>query len=274
MKKRSLLFLVIITTFILILSACGTNSSEDATTEGEESSGKNSLRIVTNAAYAPFEYFDGDKIIGFDVDLINALAEETGYEVKIEHVGWDPIFVEIESNRADLSIGAITINDERKQSFDFSHPYFLSTNKILVPEDSTIQSGEELKGHIVAVQTGTTGSEAVEKLFGKNHKDIKKFEDNNIAIQELLQGGAAAVVADNTVVEEYVKNNSDQKLKVVEDSSSFEQEFYGFMFPKDSKLKAEFDQALNTLYDNGTYVEIYEKWFGVEPNLETLKEQQ
>ena len=80
----------------------------------------------------------------------------------MENVGWDPIFVEIESKRADVGISAITVNDERKQSYDFSVPYFLSTNKILVPEKSDIKSGEELKGKVIAVQTGTTGQEAVE----------------------------------------------------------------------------------------------------------------
>ncbi|MET3696810.1 amino acid ABC transporter substrate-binding protein (PAAT family) [Bacillus oleivorans] len=273
MKKKPFFLLAIILGLIFVLAACGTSTSEETATSGE-TAGTEPLRVVTNAAYAPFEYMEGDKIVGFDIDLINALAEEAGYEIEIEHVGWDPLFVEIESERADLAIGAITINDDRKQTYDFSHPYFLSTNKILVPEDSTIQSGEDLVGLTVAVQGGTTGDAAVEKLFGTNHQDIKKFEDNNLAIQELLQGGAEAVVADNTVVEEYVKNNPDQKLKVVEDSSSFEQEFYGFMFPKGSELKADFDEALNTLFENGTYAEIYEEWFGVEPDLETIKAQQ
>ena len=272
MKKKPFFLLAIFSALVLVLAACGTSSEQ--TTSGEGSEESQTLRVVTNAAYAPFEYMDGDQIVGFDIDLIHAVAEEAGYHIEIEHVGWDPLFVEIESERADLAVGAITINDDRKQTYDFSHPYFLSTNKILVSEDSTVQSGEDLIGLEVAVQGGTTGDAAVEKLFGTNHEDIKKFEDNNLAIQELLQGGAEAVVADNTVVEEYVNNNPEQKLKVVEDSSSFEEEFYGFMFPKGSELKAEFDEALNTLFENGTYAEIYQEWFGVEPDLETIKAQQ
>ncbi|WP_110926472.1 basic amino acid ABC transporter substrate-binding protein [Bacillus massiliglaciei] len=273
MKKRSWFAAMLVSVCMLILAACG-GEEASTTNEGEDSGEKKELRVVTDAAYAPFEYMKGDKVVGFDVDFINAVAKEAGYDVKIEHVGWDPIFVEIESKRADLAISAITVNDERKESYDFSRNYFLSTNKILVPESSDIQSGEDLKGKTVAVQTSTTGQEATEALLGKNHKDIKKFENNNLAIQELLQGGADAVVADNTVVEEYVKNNPDQKLKVVEDSDSFEQEFYGLMFPKGSKLKTEFDEAINTVFDNGKYEEIYKEWFGSEPDLETLKAQQ
>ncbi|MED3688402.1 basic amino acid ABC transporter substrate-binding protein [Peribacillus butanolivorans] len=273
MKKVSFLMFAMVVSMLLIMTGCGKEKEVTTTSEKEESNGK-TLRIVTDAAYAPFEYLEGDKVVGFDVDFINAVAKEAGYKVKVEHVGWDPIFVEIESKRADVGISAITVNDERKQSYDFSVPYFLSTNKILVPEKSDIKSGKELKGKVIAVQTATTGQEAVESLLGKNHKDIKKFENNNLAIQELLQGGAEAVVADNTVVEEYVKNNPDQKLKVVEDSSSFDQEFYGLMFPKGSELKADFDKAVNAIYENGKYAEIYKEWFGTEPDVETLKAQQ
>ncbi|SIR94693.1 basic amino acid ABC transporter substrate-binding protein [Peribacillus simplex] len=273
MKKVSFLVFAMVASLLLVLTGCGKGKEVSTTGKEEESNGK-TLRIVTDANYAPFEYLEGDKIVGFDVDFINAVAKEAGYEVKLESVGWDPIFVEIEGKRADVAISAITVNDERKQSYDFSVPYFLSTNKILVPENSDIKSGDELKGNVIAVQTGTTGQEATEKLLGKNHKDIKKFENNNLAIQELLKGGASAVVADNTVVEEYVKNNPDQKLKVVEDSKSFNEEFYGLMFPKGSELKSEFDKAVNAIYENGKYAEIYKKWFGTDPDIETLKAQQ
>ena len=273
MKKISLLMFGIIASLLLVITGCG-KEDEKASTTGEDGANEKTLRIVTDAAYAPFEYLKGDKIIGFDVDLIHAVAKEAGYKVDLEHVGWDPIFVEIESKRADLAVSAITVNEERKQSYDFSVPYFLSTNKILVPENSKIKSGKDLKGKKIAVQTGTTGQEAVESLIGKNNKNLKKFENNNLAIQELLKGGADAVVADNTVVEEYVKNNPDQKLKVVEDSGSFEEEFYGLMFPKGSDKKAEFDKAVNAVLDNGKYTEIYKEWFGTEPDIDTLKAQQ
>ncbi|WP_243299787.1 basic amino acid ABC transporter substrate-binding protein [Bacillus litorisediminis] len=277
MKKKPYFIFAIITSLMLLLAACGTaneNTQSGSGGEGDDTPETKTLRVVTDAAYAPFESLEGDQIVGFDIDFINAVAEEAGYELKIENVGWDPIFVEIESKRADLAISAITITEERKQSYDFSHPYFLSTNKILVPEESDIQSAEDLKDQVVAVQGGTTGDEAVEGLLGKNNKNIKKFDNNNLAIQELLQGGAAAVVADNTVIEEYVANNPDQNLKVVEDADAFASEFYGVMFPKDSELKAEFDEALNTIFENGTYAEIYKEWFGSEPDIETLKAQQ
>ena len=271
MKKKLLKTIAISMASIMLLAACGTSDKAGESTNGEE--GKETLRVVTNAAYAPMEYLDKGEPVGFDIDLIQAVAEQAGYEIKVEHLGWDPVFVETESKRADLAIAAITIDETRKQTYDFSVPYFQSTNKILIPEGSEITTAEDLKGKKVAVQNGTTGQAAVDELLGKNHQDIKKFEDNNLAIMELESGGADAVVADNVVIEEYAKNNPEKKLKVIEDDA-FESVYLGIMFPKGSELKADFDKALNEVFDNGTYTEIYQEWFGIEPNIDILKEQQ
>jgi glutamine transport system substrate-binding protein len=275
MKNKTGFMLILMTAFMLLLSACGT--SKVSTDEGKNSSDgeeKKVLRVVTDAAYAPFEYQDKGKIVGFDVDFINAVAKEAGYEIEMVNVGWDPLFVEIDKKMADIGISAITINDDRKQTYDFSLPYFLSTNKILVPEDSDIQSAEDLVGKKVAVQKGTTGQEAVEAILGANHKDIKKFDDNNLAIMELTSGGADAVVADNGVIESYAKNNPDQKLVVRGDSDTFAAEFYGLLFPKGSELKSEFDAAIKTIFENGTYTDIYKEWFGQDPDLDIIKAEQ
>lgn len=261
--------LTVLMSLAVVLSACGQKDEGSS----NKTSGK-TVRIVTDAAYAPFESLQGDKVVGFDVDFITAVAKEAGYTAQIDNVGWDPLFVEIGKKTADLAVSAITINDDRKKSYDFSVPYFASVNKILVPENSKIKTSADLKGKVVAVQTATTGQAAVESILGKNNPNIKKFENNNLAIQELLQGGADANVADNGVLEYYVKNNPDQKLKVIEDKKQFAPEFYGILFPKGSKLKPEFNKAVNTLFENGTYAKIYQKWFGTEPDIELLQAQQ
>lgn len=272
MKKWTLLIVIAIG---IILSACGQNEPKETSSGAAGNEGdKKTLRLVTDAAYAPFEYMDGDKVVGFDIDFIKAAAEEAGFKLKIEHVGWDPVFVEIEGKTADLSVSSITVDDDRKQTYDFSVPYFISTNKILVPEGSDIKSAADLKDKVVAVQNGTTGQAAAEQILGDKSGNLKKFESNNLAIQELISGGADAVVADNGVVEEYAKNNPNQKLVVIEDENSFEKEYYGIMFPKGSNLVTEFNKAINTMFENGKYEDIYKKWFGKEPDIEELKAQQ
>jgi glutamine transport system substrate-binding protein len=269
MKKTKLVLTMVVAAFLLILSACGT--SQTAGTTGGE---KKTLRIVTDASYAPFEYQDKGNVVGFDVDFVKAVGKAAGYNVNVEHVGWDPVFVEIKGKTADAAISAITITDDRKQTYDFSIPYFLSKNEILVPKSSDIKSAQDLKGKVVAVQNGTTGQDAVEAIIGKNNDKLKKFENNNLAILELKNGGAAAVVADNTVVETYVKNNPNDNFKFIEDDAAFKKEFYGIMFPKGSKLKAEFDKAIKKVIDDGTYVKLYKQWFKTEPDLKTLKAEQ
>lgn len=273
MRKKLLAMFVLLFSFTVILSACGTSKEESEETGNGSVEEKKVLRVVTDSNYAPFEYMEQGEIVGFDVDFMNAVAKEAGYEIEIVNVGWDPLFVEIKGERADVAMSAITINDDRKQTYDFSFPYFLSTNKILVPEGSDIKTAEDLKDKVVAVQNGTTGQEAVEGLLGKNSPNIKKFENNVLATMELKSGGAAAVVADNTVVEEYAKNNPNEKLVVIEDADSFEAEYYGFMFPKGSELKADFDQAIKTVFENGTYTKIYNEWFGTDPDLEKIQAQ-
>ncbi|MEH7108806.1 transporter substrate-binding domain-containing protein, partial [Bacillus sp. JJ1764] len=156
----------------------------------------------------------------------------------------------------------------------FSVPYFLSKNEILVPKDSPIKSAKDLKDKVIAVQNGTTGQEAAAAILGENSDKLKKFENNNLAILELKSGGADAVVADNTVVETYVKNNPSDNFVVIEDDSAFEKEFYGLLFAKNNKLKAEFDKAINKVIDSGEYAKIYKKWFKIEPDTKVLKDQQ
>ncbi|HEY2420693.1 MAG TPA: basic amino acid ABC transporter substrate-binding protein [Neobacillus sp.] len=267
MKKFKIVATLLVFSLMFVLSACGTSK-----TGGSE---KKTLRVVTDAAYAPFEYQDKGEVVGFDVDFIKAVAKAAGYNVKVEHVGWDPVFVEIKGKTADIGISSITITDERKQTYDFSTPYFLSKNEILVPKNSNITSAKDLKGKKIAVQNGTTGQEAVETLFGKNNDNLKKFDNNNLAILQLKAGGADAVVADNTVIETYVKNNPKDNFKFIEDDGAFANEFYGLMLPKGSKLKVDLDKGIKKVIDDGTYEMLYKKWFnGSKLDLKVLKDQQ
>ncbi|MER2058770.1 MAG: basic amino acid ABC transporter substrate-binding protein [Niallia sp.] len=269
MKKKGFLFALFMS-IVLALAACGTNS-ENASGDGE---GKKKLRVVTDAAYAPFEYMDKDKIIGFDVDVFTAAAEEAGYEFEIVNVGWDPVFAELENGTADVGLSAITINEDRLKSYDFSIPYFESTNKILAPEGTDIEKAADLVEKTVAVQAGTTGADAVDALLGNGNEKVKKFENNNLAILEMKNNGADAVVADNAVLETYAKNNPQDNFTVIEDKEGFESEYYGFMFPKDSEIVEDFSKGLNAILDNGKYAEIYKEWFGQDPDIENLKAQQ
>lgn len=279
MKKVLSLTLALFVMSVLILSGCGTSGSNKSSGGGSSKSSSSvpapgsTLHVVTDAEYAPFESMKNGQVVGFDVDLINAVAKAAGYKVKVDNIGWNPLFVAIQGKQADLAVSAITINSDREQTYDFSVPYFLSTNEIMTKKGSTISSGTDLKGKKVAVQNGTTGQAVVEKIIGKNNQSLEKFSNNNLAIMQLIHGGADAVVADNTVVEAYVKNNPGQNLRLIQDPS-FPKEFYGFMFPKGSALKPVFDKAIKKVFADGTYAQIYKKDFGSDPNVKAIEAQQ
>jgi glutamine transport system substrate-binding protein len=269
MKKRGMVFAVILALFVALIG-CGKSAEQASSTD----SGEKKVIVATEAAFAPFEYLDKGKIVGFDVDFLDAVMKEAGMKYDLKNIGWDPLFAAVQGKEVDLAISGITIDDKRKQTYDFSIPYFESTHMILVKEDSPVTNALDLKGKVIGVQNGTTGQKAVEKLFGTENENIKKFENTVVAIMELLNGGVEAVVTDNAVANEYVKNNPDKKLKAIADPNNFESEFYGIMFPKGSELKPKIDEAIKKVIESGKYAEIYKKWFGQEPNVDNLVKQQ
>jgi len=263
--KKSLFAISLVLAFILLVTGCGNNSAAKT-----DANAKKKLKIITYANWNPFEYLENGKLVGFDVELVEAVAKEAGYDYEITNVGWDAMFEQLRSSTADVGISGITITDARKQTFEFSRPYFVSRQSIVVKDSSTVQSGEDLKGKAVAVQNGSTGQEAMEKLVGKNNEDVKKLK-SGLPYMELNNGGVDAVVGDDTSNQAFLANNSDQKLRIVHDEKTFAPEYFGMMYPKNSTIRADFNTALKKLYDNGTFATIYKKWFKVEPNMEELK---
>jgi glutamine transport system substrate-binding protein len=231
---------------------------------------KKQLTVLTYANWNPFEYLDKGKLVGFDVELVQALAKEAGYTCEVENVGWDALFTQLKSGNGDLGISGITITDARKQTYDFSLSYFVSRQSMVVNADSGIKTAADLKTKTVAVQSGSTGEEATEKILGKNSPNIKKIK-NGLTYLELMNNDVDAVVGDDTSNQKYLLNNPNKKLILIQDKASFDPEYFGMMFLKGSPLKTVFDKAFQKSLDNGIYSKIYQKWFGVKPDLKELK---
>ena len=222
--------------------------------------------VGTDAAYAPFESQNekGD-IIGFDIDVVKAIAAKAGIEVKFVNTPWEGIFNALNQGDRDLLVSAVTITAERKQTMDFSSPYFDAQQLIAVKNDAKVTKFDDLKKLKVGVQTGTTGDEAVTKLQGKTSANIKRFESTPLALKELEAGGVDAVVADNGVVTHYVKNNTDSKFKTIADTS-FTPEQYGLPVKKgNTELLAKLNKGLADIKADGSYDKIYTQYFGAAP---------
>jgi len=283
MKRKSMksLLLFMALAFVLIISACGQskNTQQESATNGtageQQEPAKKKLLVGTDAAYPPFENIEGGNIVGFDIDLVSAVLEEAGYEFEVQHTGWEPLFQNLQNGSVDIGISAITITEDRKKTYDFSVPYFEASQMILVPEGSSVKTYQDLKDKVIGVQNGTTGDIKAQELLGEKSTDIKKYETTPLAIMAMTKKESEGVIADNAVVKYYVANNPDAKVVAIEDSNSFESEFYGLMVQKgNDQLREAVNAALNTVMDNGKYAEIYKKWFGDEPDIEKLKAQQ
>lgn len=256
MKKNSriIMLLALAVMFVFTVTACGSN-------KGASDASAKTYVVGTDAAYPPFEKLDGDKITGFDVDVLNAVAEAAGIKVEIKNTGWDPLFDGIDKGTVDLGISAITITDERKQKYDFSDPYFDAYQLIMVPKDSPVTKLSDLKGKKIGVQTATTGEAAVKKAFGDTYEGIKGYDDTPSAVDDLFVGRVDAVVADNAVLQEYLKKYPDKVVKIIKDDA-FETEQYGLMVKKgNTELMNKINEGLKTIKSNGVYDKIFNTYF-------------
>lgn len=220
-------------------------------------------QVATDAAYAPFESLNNKKeVVGFSVDILEAIAKKSGMKVKFINTPWEGIFATLANGDRDMVISSVTITPERKQSMDFSDPYFEAKQLIAVGKNSKVNKFTDLKTLKVGVQTGTTGDEVIQKLQGKTSPNIKRFESTPLAIKELENGGVDAVVADNGVVVNFVANNPKSKLKMIDDAT-FDKEFYGIAVKKGNKaLLDQINKGLAGIKADGTYDKIYNKYFG------------
>jgi polar amino acid transport system substrate-binding protein len=228
--------------------------------------------VGTDAAYAPFESVaPGGAIEGFDVDVVKAVAAKAGIEVKFVNTPWEGIFKTLDTGERDMVVSAVTITDERKQTMDFSGPYFNANQLIAVKDSSKVAKFDDLKTLKVGVQTGTTGDEVVQKLLGKTSTSIKRFESTPLALKELEAGGVGAVVADNGVVQHYIQNNPNAKFKSVSDAS-FVPEQYGIAMKKgNTELAKKINDALTAIKADGSYDAIHVKYFGTKSTLTAAK---
>ncbi|MDQ0196538.1 basic amino acid ABC transporter substrate-binding protein [Paenibacillus wynnii] len=266
MKSRKKFIMSGLVAFLLLaLVGCGSNNASSGNAAGEK------IMFASDASYAPMEYMDTDTIKGFDIDFIKAVMEEAGMEYEVKNTGWDTMLSSVkQGTEYQAGLSSVSITDERKETYDYSIPYFESTNIIMVKEGSSIKSALDLKDKKVAVQTATTADELMSGIMGVDNGNLKRFDSNAVALMELNGGGADAVVADIAIIREYIKNNPDQKLTSILDTTNFSSEYYGILLPKGSELKAKLDPAIKKVLENGKYAEIYKTWFGEEPNLDNL----
>lgn len=235
-------------------------SAEAAETEAAKEAAGGKLVMATNAEFPPYEYHDGDAVVGIDAEIAKAIADELGMELEIEDIAFDSIIPEIVSGKADMGLAGMTVTEDRMQSVDFSDTYAKASQKIIVTEDSEIASPDDLKGVIVGVQLGTTGDIYVSDLEADG-TTVERYSKGFEAVQALSQGKIDAVVIDGEPAKTFVAET--EGLKILEES--FTDEEYAIAVKKgNTELLEKINGALKTLKDNGTLDEIVAKYIKAE----------
>ena len=212
-------------------------------------------KIATDTTFAPFE-FENDKgeMVGIDLDLLEAIAEDQGFEYELQLIGFSAAVTALEAGEVDGVIAGMSITEERAKKYDFSEPYFDSGVGMAVLENSEIESYEDLAGKQVAAKIGTEGCAFAESIQEEYGFTIAQFEDSATMYQDVLAGTSAAVFDDYPVLGYEINRGIEFKMPVEMERGSS----YGFATLKDAnpELVKMFDDGLKKLKENGTYEKI------------------
>lgn len=221
------------------------------------------LVVATDTAFVPFEFKEGDKYVGFDIDLWDAIAKDLGLAYKQQPMDFNGIIPALQTKQVDVALAGITIKDERKKVIDFSDGYYNSGFLLMVPADSSIKGPEDLAGKTLAVKTGTSATDYAKANFKKT--TLRQFPNIDNAYLELQTGRVDAAMHDTPNVLYYIAAAGKGKVKAVGAQMMAHQ--YGIGFPKGSPLVPKVNEALKKIKADGRYAAIYKKWFGTEPKL-------
>ncbi len=252
--KKFLCVLLTVALLAITFVACSNGGSTEDTTAANDAA-KETLVMATNAEFPPYEYHEGDKIVGIDAEIAQAIADKLGMELKIEDVAFDSIIPGVQAKKYDMGMAGMTVNDERLKSVDFSTSYAKGVQVVIVKNDSDIKTVDDVKGKKVGVQTSTTGDIYATDDFGE--KNITRFDNGAVAVQALVAGKVDCVIIDNEPAKSYVEAN--EGLKILE--TEYVEEEYAICFNKENtELKDKVNKALDELTKDGTVQKIIDKY--------------
>ena len=276
MKKYLAVFmaLVLALSCMVIFSSCGDNTGKteteaptDAATEAGTEAGttapdegeKPVLKMGTNAYFQPYEFYEGEKIVGIDAEIAAAIAEELGMTLEIVDMEFDSILTAVNEGSVDFGMAGMTITDERRLEVDFSISYANGVQSIIVKNDSPITTADDLyadgASYKVGVQLGTTGDIYATDDFGK--ENVTTYSNGNEAVLALLGGSVDCVIIDNEPAKALVAAN--EGLKILD--TAYANEDYAICVKKgNSELLAKIDDAIKALTKDGTIAAIVAKY--------------
>ena len=256
---------------VAMLAGCGNNGANgskatEAATTAETAPDKAKLTMATNAYFPPYEYYDGEKIVGIDAEVAQAIADKLGMELEIVDIEFDSIITGVQTGKYDMGMAGMTVTEERKQSVDFSTSYATGIQSVIVKEDSEIKSVDDIlakdAAYKVGVQLSTTGDIYITDDLGDAAKDrVVEYQTGNDAVAALSSGKVDAVVIDNEPAKSYVAASTGLKILDTE----YVSEDYAICFAKDNtELKDKVNGALEELIKDGTVKTIVDKYINTK----------
>ncbi len=250
--------LAVVLAIAMIASFAGCSSIKSV--DDIKESGK--ITMATESGFEPFEYKEGDDIVGIDVDIAQAIADELGVELEIVDMDFDGALTGVQQGKYDMGVAGITANEERRKNADFSDNYFLASQAIVVAEGSNIKSAKDLDGKTIGVQEGTTGDDYCSDKDNGNFI-VNTYKAYSDAVLALKSGKVDAIVMDNLPAKTYVESNDGIKLL----DEALTEESYAIMVQKgNTELVEVINKVLKDLKDSGKLADIYEK-YGIESEI-------
>lgn len=250
MMKKGTAVAVLLTALLVLLGGCQKDDGGDAVEK---------LVVASDATWPPMEYVDANKeMVGFDIDLIRAVAEEGGFEVEIRNTAWDGIFAGLANGEYDAVISSVTITEDRMKAMDFSIPYVNAGQVLIVPQGSGALSLSDLEGQSAGAQIGTTGAIEIEKAAGVA---LKTYDEIGLAIADLANGRIAGVVCDGPIAADFVLQNEEYQgaLEIV--GEPFTDEYYGIAVKKgNERILEAVNRGLKAVQEKGLDKELEKKW--------------
>ncbi len=237
----------------LALGACGGEKAAEPTTapaEAAKTEQATKIRFITESNFKPFSYLDNQgNLVGFEIDLVNALCAQMKAECEINSQDWDSLIPSLNANKADAAIAGMSVTEERLQVVDFSEPYFNNT-LVLVAKKGDNVTISDVDGKNVATQQATLSAQYLEK----NHPKaiIKNYDKQDNAYLDLSAGRVEFMLSDIVPMMDWLKTDSGANFEVKGDAIDV-QDVYGIAVRKGDPLKAKIDAALTELKANGEY---------------------
>jgi glutamine transport system substrate-binding protein len=235
-----------------LLAGCGSS-----TTSSTESSGQQTIKVAVDATFPPFEYRKDGKSMGFDIDMINAIAKKENLKVEFSTVPFTGIVPALQAKSVDAAVAGMTIKKSRLEKVNFSNPYYKSGISILTKKDSSYTSLDDLKSKIIATKKGTSSVDLL-KAKGVPESNIKQYDQINDAYSAVESGGADAVVFDSPVNQDFVNGHDD--VHVIQSIPTGE--YYGIPVVKsNTKLLKKINDGLKAIKKDGQYQKLFDKYF-------------